>query len=86
MPYWKFLIANVFGGIVWAGGTTAVIYSVGVVAEAWLKRFSWLGLVVAVLIGLTSMLVLKNRAKKASQQSADSSPAAAEPDAVPAVD
>ncbi|MFB7863212.1 DedA family protein [Streptomyces sp. NPDC056069] len=65
MPYWKFLIANVFGGILWAGGTTAVIYSVGVVAEAWLKRFSWLGLVLAVLIGLTSMLVLKSRAKKA---------------------
>ncbi|MFE1233818.1 DedA family protein [Streptomyces sp. NPDC058745] len=65
MPYWKFLTANVLGGILWAGGTTAVVYSVGVVAEAWLKRFSWLGLVLAVLIGLTSMLVLKNRAKKA---------------------
>ncbi|MGW7414719.1 DedA family protein [Streptomyces sp. NPDC054863] len=66
MPYWKFLIANVLGGILWAGGTTAVIYSVGVVAEAWLKRFSWLGLVAAVLFGLASMLVLKSRAKKAT--------------------
>ncbi|MEU3608634.1 DedA family protein [Streptomyces sp. NPDC035033] len=66
MPYWKFLLANVFGGILWAGGTTAVVYSVGVVAEAWLKRFSWLGLVLAVLIGVTSMLVIKNRAKKAA--------------------
>ncbi|MCB5179485.1 DedA family protein [Streptomyces antimicrobicus] len=65
MPYWKFLIANVFGGILWAGGTTAVIYYVGIVAEAWLKRFSWLGLVLAVLIGLASTLILKNRAKKA---------------------
>ncbi|MFF7178802.1 VTT domain-containing protein [Streptomyces sp. NPDC008121] len=68
MPYWKFLIANVFGGILWAGGTTAVVYSVGVVAEAWLKRFSWLGLVLAVVVGLTSMLVLKNRAKKAADR------------------
>ncbi|MFI5757675.1 DedA family protein [Streptomyces sp. NPDC051569] len=85
MPYWKFLIANVLGGIVWAGGTTAVIYSVGVVAEAWLKRFSWLGLVLAVLIGLVSMLVLKNRAKKAAAR-AESTPATAEPDAVPAAD
>lgn len=68
MPYWKFLIANVLGGIVWAGGTTAVIYYVGIVAESWLKRFSWLGLVAAVLIGLTSMLILKRRAKKAGQQ------------------
>ncbi|WP_327715731.1 DedA family protein [Streptomyces sp. NBC_00490] len=64
MPYWKFLIANVLGGILWAGGTTAVIYYVGIVAESWLKRFSWLGLVLAVLIGLTSMLVLKRKAAK----------------------
>lgn len=67
MPYWKFAIANVLGGILWAGGTTAVIYYVGVVAESWLKRFSWLGLVVAVLVGLTSMLLIKRRAKKANQ-------------------
>ena len=80
MPYWKFLIANVLGGILWAGGTTAVIYSVGVVAEAWLKRFSWLGLVLAVLIGIASMLVVKNRAKKAAAQRAET------PEPVPAAD
>ncbi|MER7956577.1 DedA family protein [Streptomyces sp. NPDC096030] len=92
MPYWKFLIANVFGGILWAGGTTAVIYSVGIVAEAWLKRFSWLGLVLAVLVGVTSMLVLKNRAKKAAAQTgtqpgtkAESEPAS-EPVPVPVAD
>ncbi|MGW0911974.1 DedA family protein [Streptomyces sp. NPDC002784] len=68
MPYWKFLTANVLGGILWAGGTTAVIYSVGVVAESWLKRFSWLGLVAAVLIGLTSFLILKRKAKRAQPQ------------------
>jgi membrane protein DedA with SNARE-associated domain len=67
MPYWKFAIANVLGGILWAGGTTAVIYYVGIVAESWLKRFSWLGLVAAVVVGLTSMLVLKRKAKKANQ-------------------
>ncbi|WP_330350460.1 DedA family protein [Streptomyces sp. NBC_00582] len=77
MPYWKFLIANVLGGIVWAGGTTAVIYYVGVVAESWLKRFSYLGLVAAVLIGLTSFLVIKRKAKKAqaAQQEAEPVPA-----------
>ncbi|WP_369167582.1 DedA family protein [Streptomyces sp. R28] len=79
MPYWKFLIANVFGGILWAGGTTAVIYYVGVVAESWLKRFSWLGLVAAVLIGLTSMLIIKRKAKKAQT-------AQPEPEPVPARD
>lgn len=93
MPYWKFLIANVLGGIVWAGGTTAVIYSLGIVAEAWLKRFSWLGLVLAVLIGVTSMLVIKNRAKKASAQAGTSTGTSAkdaagplDPEPVPATD
>lgn len=82
MAYWRFLIANVLGGIVWAGGTTAVVYYVGVVAEAWLKRFSYLGLVVAVLVGVTSMLVLKSRAKKAAARMA----AEAGAGAVPAAD
>lgn len=77
MPYWKFLIANVFGGILWAGGTTAVIYYVGVVAESWLKRFSWLGLVAAVLIGLTSMLIIKRKAKKAQTAQPEPEPVAA---------
>ncbi|WP_326779641.1 DedA family protein [Streptomyces longwoodensis] len=88
MPYWKFLIANVLGGIVWAGGTTAVIYSVGVVAESWLKRFSWLGLVLAVLIGVTSMLVIKRKAKKAQAQAQATAAAerSAEPEPVTAGD
>lgn len=67
MPYWKFLTANLLGGVVWAGGTTAVIYYVGVVAESWLKKFSWLGLVLAVLIGLGSMLILKRKARVAAR-------------------
>lgn len=83
MPYWKFLIANVLGGIIWAGGTTAVIYSLGKVAEDWLKRFSWLGLVLALLFGLGSMLVMKWRAKKArpaaAVTTADSETAEPEP-------
>ncbi len=66
MPYWKFLIANVLGGIVWAGGTVAVIYSVGKVAEEWLKKFSWLGLVAALLFGLGSFVVMRIKAKKAA--------------------
>ncbi|MGN5378003.1 hypothetical protein BIV25_42455 [Streptomyces sp. MUSC 14] len=68
MPYWKFLIANVLGGIIWAGGTTAVIYYVGVVAEGWLKKFSYVGLAAAVLVGLASMLLVKRKAKKAQQE------------------
>ncbi|MEU7554665.1 DedA family protein [Streptomyces sp. NPDC044571] len=66
MPYWRFLTANILGGILWAGGTTAVIYSIGIVAEPWLKGFSWVALVVALLIGLTVTLVLRTRMKKAA--------------------
>ncbi|MEU2063976.1 DedA family protein [Streptomyces sp. NPDC013455] len=77
MPYWKFLTANVLGGIFWAGGTTAVIYYVGVVAEDWLKRFSYLGLVAALLIGVTSMLILKRKAKKAQAEQPEPEPVAA---------
>ncbi|WP_414820546.1 DedA family protein, partial [Streptomyces tricolor] len=74
MPYWKFLVANVLGGICWAGGTTAVIYYVGVVAEDWLKRFSYVGLAVAVLIGLGSMLILKRKAKQAQAEAPEAEP------------
>ncbi len=65
MPYWKFLIANVLGGVCWAGGTTLLVYKVGKVAETWLGRFSWIGLVLALLGGLGSAWVLKRRAGKA---------------------
>ncbi|EFG65630.1 DedA family protein [Streptomyces sp. SPB074] len=64
MPYWKFLIANLLGGIVWAGGTTAVVYTLGKVAEEWLSRFSWLALLAAVLVGALSLLLMKRRAAK----------------------
>ncbi|MER5971714.1 DedA family protein [Streptomyces sp. NPDC002055] len=83
MPYWKFLIANVLGGIVWAGGTTAVIYSVGIVAEEWLKRFSYFGLLIAVAIGLASFLVVRNRTRKAAAALEQNEPA---PETVPAAD
>ncbi|MBK3565006.1 MULTISPECIES: DedA family protein [unclassified Streptomyces] len=64
MPYWKFLTANLLGGIIWAGGTTAVVYYVGIVAEDWLKRFSYFGLAAAVLVGLASMLMVRRKAQK----------------------
>lgn len=65
MPYWKFLIANVLGGIIWAGGTVALIYTVGKVAEEWIGKFSYLGLVAAVLFGVGSFVVMRIKAKKA---------------------
>jgi membrane protein DedA with SNARE-associated domain len=68
MPYWRFLVANVLGGVLWAGGTTAAVYYLGMVADKWLKGFSWVGLVVAVLIGLGSTLWLKRKAGKAAAE------------------
>jgi membrane protein DedA with SNARE-associated domain len=64
MKYWQFLVANATGGVTWACGTTAVIYYLGILAEKWLHRFSWVGLVVALLIGLASTLLVRHRAAK----------------------
>jgi len=66
MPYWRFLVANVLGGILWAGGTTFAIYALGRVAEQWLKGFSWVGLAVALLFGIGTTVVLKRRAARAA--------------------
>jgi membrane protein DedA with SNARE-associated domain len=74
MPYWKFLIANLLGGVVWAGGTTAVVYYVGIVAEDWLKRFSYFGLAAAVLVGLISMLLVRRKAQKMSAEKNEPEP------------
>jgi membrane protein DedA with SNARE-associated domain len=64
MPYRHFLAANASGGLVWAGGTTAVVYYAGLAAERWLSRFSWIALVVAVLIGIGMTLLLRERTSR----------------------
>ena len=61
MYYPKFLLANALGGIAWAGGTTAAVYYLGVVAEEWLGNFSKYGLVAAVVIGVVVFFVMKKR-------------------------
>jgi membrane protein DedA with SNARE-associated domain len=63
MPYSKFLAANASGALCWAGGTTAVVYYLGLAAEKWLSRFSWIALVVAILIGVGLTLLLKERTR-----------------------
>ncbi|MEU3353890.1 DedA family protein [Streptomyces sp. NPDC037389] len=86
MPYWKFLIANVLGGIVWAGGTVALIYTVGKVAEEWIGKFSWLGLVAALLFGLGSFVVMRIKAKKAARESEAAAGRSTEAEAVAAAE
>jgi membrane protein DedA with SNARE-associated domain len=61
MDYRRFLAANVLGGICWAGGTTFAVYLLGIVAERWLQRFSWIGLAAAVVAGLTIGWVVRRR-------------------------
>lgn len=61
MHYPRFLAANALGGLVWACGTTAVIYTLGTEAEQWLKGSSWIGLVVAVCVAVSLSTVFRRR-------------------------
>jgi membrane protein DedA with SNARE-associated domain len=65
MPYARFLAANVSGGICWAGGTTALVYYAGMAAERWMERFSWIALVIAVVVGATAAILLRERTSRA---------------------
>jgi membrane protein DedA with SNARE-associated domain len=64
MPYRRFLAANASGAVVWAGGTTAVIYYAGMAAERWLSRFSWIALVAAIVIAIGVTLVTRERTSR----------------------
>ena len=61
MPYTRFLPANIVGGALWTFGTTYAVYALGIVAETWLKRFSYVGLAVALLVGVTIGWMVKKR-------------------------
>ena len=64
MRYRYFLAANATGAVCWAGGTTAVVYFLGLAAEKWLSRFSWVALVLAVVLGFAMTKLLKDRTGK----------------------
>jgi membrane protein DedA with SNARE-associated domain len=65
MPYPRFLAANALGGLVWACGTTTAIYMLGTRAEDWLKESSWIGLVLAVAVGIAISTVFRRRLERA---------------------
>ncbi|RFD25202.1 hypothetical protein MUBE_11140 [Mycobacterium uberis] len=65
MHYRRFLAANVSGAICWAGGTTALVYFAGVAAECWMERFSWVALVIAVVVGIIAAVLLRERTSRA---------------------
>ncbi|KGI68876.1 DedA family protein [Mycolicibacterium rufum] len=64
MRYPRFLAANASGAVVWAGGTTAVIYYAGMAAERWLSRFSWIALVAAIVIGIGITLLMREQTSR----------------------
>jgi membrane protein DedA with SNARE-associated domain len=82
VPYPKFLLANASGGIVWAAGTTFVIYGLGQAAERWVSGFGWVALLLALLAGLATTLYLKRRAlpgsRSAGRGTVDGKPEAVE--------
>ncbi|HEX7536150.1 MAG TPA: DedA family protein [Dermatophilaceae bacterium] len=65
MPYPRFLAANALGGIVWACGTTTAIYTLGTRAEDWLKESSWIGLALAVAVGIAVSTIFRRRMERA---------------------
>ncbi|MBY0442648.1 MAG: DedA family protein [Mycobacteriaceae bacterium] len=65
MHYPRFLVANVSGALCWAGGTTALVYYAGIAAEHWLRRLSWVALVIAVSCGIGAAIFLRQRAARA---------------------
>jgi membrane protein DedA with SNARE-associated domain len=68
MPYGRFLVANVAGGICWAGALTTAIYYLGEVADTWFSRFSYIALILAVVAGLAIGLVVKRRTAQAAER------------------
>ncbi|KAA0111719.1 DedA family protein [Mycolicibacterium sp. P1-5] len=71
MRYSHFLAANASGAVCWAGGTTAVVYYLGLAAEKWLSRFSWVALVVAIIVGIGMTLLLRERTRNLIAQLED---------------
>jgi len=81
MPYPRFLVANATGGIVWATGITYLIWFLGVAAEKWMSRLSWLGLVAAVLVGLGITLLVRRKTTTLAREAEARADAEARPEA-----
>jgi membrane protein DedA with SNARE-associated domain len=80
MPYRRFLLANVLGALVWAGGTTAAVYALGTVAGRRLQRSAWAALVLAAAVALVASRTMHHRIEQAVADHA----AATDPDVPPA--
>ena len=84
MPYRRFLVANVLGALVWAGGTTAAVYALGTVAERWLQRSAWAALLLAAVVALVAARTMHHRIEQAvADHAAAREPGRAAPGAEP---
>ena len=45
-----------------------MVYFLGLAAEKWLSRFSWVALVIAIVIGIGMTLLLKDRTRRLINQ------------------
>lgn len=52
VKYGRFLLANATGGVIWSGLAVWTVYFLGIVAEQWFKRLSWVALAAALIAGL----------------------------------
>jgi len=68
MPYRRFLVANALGGLAWACGTTAVVYTLGTGAEQWLNRSARIALIVAAAVTVVVSAVLRRRIERAVER------------------
>ncbi|MGP4018383.1 DedA family protein [Saccharopolyspora sp. 5N708] len=67
MRYRKFLLANAAGGIAWAGTVTTLSYVFGLVAGQWFHRFSWVALIITVVLGWLIVHVVRRRAERVDE-------------------
>ena len=69
------MAANALGGVLWSGGTTAAVYTLGSRAEQWLKGSSWIGLTVAVGVGIAASTIFRRRlARSVARHAAEQEP------------
>lgn len=61
LPYRQFLAANALGGILWSGLVVWSVYFLGMAAEKWLQRFSWIALIIAVSVSLVFTIIIRRR-------------------------
>lgn len=81
MHYPRFLIANFCGAVCWAAGTTYLVYYLGKAAESYLKNFSYVGLGVALVLGLLVSTVLRRRLERNVREYAERKRAVESPSA-----